>query len=266
MDPLLQRMLAEPDRRQELIAAYQLRSKMLRCVNCGLAERRTQVVPWSGPFPAQVAFVGEAPGGQEDQQGIPFVGPAGQLLDKLLVIAGLRRNQVFVMNTVCCRPPGNRAPFPDEVQACRQWFDAQLDIAKPDVIVCLGRTAVQQFRSVASLVKIAGKPFKDRGRIIIATVHPAAVLRNSTYMKQAVVAFKSLRQVLDHLKQLPVDAYNPVAHLYACLGKEVITPNGPGQLVQVFEDRVAVAREGSAKVVFYDPLVIEVGDNGEEFA
>lgn len=262
MDPLLQRMLAEPERRQELIAAYQLRFKMLRCVNCGLAEHRTQVVPWSGPFPAQVAFIGEAPGGQEDQQGVPFVGPAGQLFDKLLVIAGLKREQVFVMNTVCCRPPGNRAPFPDEIRACQEWFHAQLDIARPTVIVCLGRTAVQQFRSITSLVKVAGRPFKDKGRIVIATVHPAAVLRNSAYMKQAVVAFKALRGVLEHLRRLPVDAYNPAQHLYAHLGKTVVTPNGPGQLVQVFQDRVAVVREGSTKVVFYDPLVIEVNGDG----
>jgi DNA polymerase len=112
-----------PDARAKLFSLYK-KQKLIRdiktCIGCRLSHVRKNAVPWSGPAPAPIAACGEAPGMQENEKGVPFVGPAGQLLNKLLKEIGLDRDKIFVFNTVCCRPPGNRTPLPDELAACRK--------------------------------------------------------------------------------------------------------------------------------------------------
>jgi uracil-DNA glycosylase family 4 len=109
------------------------------CRDCELAEHRLKVVPGEGPEDAELFFIGEAPGWHEDQQGRPFVGPAGQFLDQLLASIGLKRGQVYIANVIKCRPPQNRDPLPKEIEACRKWLDRQVEIIRPKVIVTLGR-------------------------------------------------------------------------------------------------------------------------------
>src|ERR687893_922624 len=120
-----------------------VRAQALACTRCGLAGSRTQVVWAAGNLDADLLFIGEAPGFHEDQQGVPFVGAAGQLLDKLLAEIGLDRTSVAIVNVIKCRPPGNRDPLPDEIEACRPYLEAQMGHMHPKVIVTLGNFATK---------------------------------------------------------------------------------------------------------------------------
>jgi len=155
-------------------------AEALSCTACGLAGGRTQVVFGVGDPAADLLFVGEGPGAEEDRQGEPFVGRSGKLLDQLVLDEmGLTRDQFYIANVVKCRPPGNRDPRPDEIAACRKWLDAQLDHIEPKVTVTLGKFAGQTLLdSKESMGALRGREHPFRAGVCIPTFHPAYVLRS----------------------------------------------------------------------------------------
>lgn len=162
-----------------------LRDQALGCTRCRLAETRTQVVFGTGDPSADLLFVGEAPGAQEDRDGVPFVGRSGQLLDRLVgEEMGLNRDSFYIANVVKCRPPDNRDPKPDEIEACRPWLEAQIDLIEPEVIVTLGNFSSKLLLDTKEgITKVRGSVYDYRDRPdggtvrLVPTFHPAAVLR-----------------------------------------------------------------------------------------
>jgi uracil-DNA glycosylase len=154
------------------------------CTRCGLAAGRQNVVFGSGDPDADLMFIGEGPGAEEDRQGLPFVGPAGELLGKVIEAIGLTRDRVYIANIVKCRPPGNRDPLPDEVAACRGYLERQIDLVRPRAIVALGRVAAQTLlESELPLSRLRGRWHSVRGVAVRATYHPAALLRNASWKR-----------------------------------------------------------------------------------
>ena len=149
------------------------------CTRCRLAEGRTNVVFGVGDPAAGVMFIGEGPGAEEDRQGVPFVGRSGKLLDQLIVEElGMTRAQVYIANVVKCRPPENRDPKPDEIDACRPYLTAQLDLIRPAVCVTLGRYAAQWLlNTTEGITKLRGRAYPFAHGVLIPTLHPAAALR-----------------------------------------------------------------------------------------
>jgi uracil-DNA glycosylase family 4 len=180
---------------------HELEAKAKMCRLCRLHKTRTNVVFGDGPPAAGVMVVSEAPGFWEDQKGVPFVGAAGKNLNSLFLKSGLKRGQVYIANTVKCRPPKNRAPLPDEIEACRQFLDGQISIIKPKLVVALGRTAAKTFldrdvvmgREHGSLFDCtyAGVKFK-----LFLTYHPAAALYGAETKRRLVDDFKKLGQFI----------------------------------------------------------------------
>jgi uracil-DNA glycosylase family 4 len=150
------------------------------CRDCELAKHRLKVVPGEGPEDAELFFIGEAPGWHEDQQGRPFVGPAGQYLDQLLASIGLKREQVYIGNVIKCRPPQNRDPLPKEIEACRKWLDRQIEIIRPKVIVTLGRYSLARYLPNESIGKVHGKVRRIGDLICCPMYHPAAALHQNS--------------------------------------------------------------------------------------
>jgi DNA polymerase len=159
-----------------------VRAEALGCTKCRLAEGRTQVVWADGNLDSEVLFIGEAPGFHEDQQGLPFVGAAGQLLDRLLAEVGLDRSTVAIVNVLKCRPPGNRDPLPDEIESCRPYLQAQLAYMQPRVIVTLGNFATRFIlEQPIGITRARGQRFWRNGSTVIPTFHPAAALRGGRF-------------------------------------------------------------------------------------
>jgi uracil-DNA glycosylase family 4 len=155
-----------------------VRSDALGCTRCPLAATRTQVVFGVGDPGADLMFVGEGPGAEEDRQGVPFVGRAGQLLTRLIEGMGLARDDVYIANVVKCRPPGNRDPQPVEIESCRPFLEAQLALVAPRVLVSLGNFATKLLLDTKEgITKLRGREFAFGGAVLIPTLHPAAVLR-----------------------------------------------------------------------------------------
>jgi uracil-DNA glycosylase len=147
------------------------------CTRCRLHESRTQVVFGQGDPDADLMFVGEAPGFHEDRQGLPFVGPSGQLLNRLLEGIGLRRQDVYICNAIKSRPPKNRDPLPDEIAACRPWLDAQIRLVDPKVVVTLGNFAAKTLlETTTGISRLRGRTYPFQGRVLLPTFHPAAAL------------------------------------------------------------------------------------------
>jgi DNA polymerase len=147
------------------------------CTRCRLYQSRTQVVFGQGDPHADLMFVGEAPGFHEDRQGVPFVGPSGQLLNRLLEGIGLRRQDVYICNVVMSRPPQNRDPQPDEIAACRPWLDAQIRLVDPKVVVTLGNFAAKTLlETTTGITRLRGRTYPFQGRVLLPTFHPAAAL------------------------------------------------------------------------------------------
>jgi uracil-DNA glycosylase family 4 len=171
------------------------------CVKCRLAQGRTQVVYGVGDPDADLMFIGEGPGYHEDKQGEPFVGAAGQLLNRMLSEIDTRREDVYIANVVKCRPPGNRDPLPDEIEACSPWLAEQVDLIDPHIIVTLGNFATRYIlERPASISRVRGQRFIWRGRTVIPTFHPAAVLHGggdaSTQMQSLREDFRTIRDAL----------------------------------------------------------------------
>jgi DNA polymerase len=166
-------------------ALSELYQQIALCQRCEIAKLRTKVVPGEGAEDAEIMFIGEAPGWHEDQQGRPFVGPAGQFLDQLLASIGLRRAQVYIANVIKCRPTGNRDPLPAEIRDCRPWLERQIEIIRPKMIVTLGRYSMAMFFPGKSISKIHGTAQKRDNVIYYAMYHPAAALHQQS-LRQAI--------------------------------------------------------------------------------
>jgi uracil-DNA glycosylase len=169
------------------------------CTRCRLSEGRRKVVFGCGDPAADLMFIGEGPGAEEDRQGLPFVGPAGELLTRIIRAMEMTREQVYIANVVKCRPPGNRDPLPDEVAACRSYLEGQIDLIRPRVIVALGRVAAQLLLgNDLPLGRMRGQWFTVRGVDLMVTYHPAALLRNAALKRPT---WEDLQQVLARLRE-----------------------------------------------------------------
>ncbi len=179
-----------------------LLTEIAGCEKCGLCKTRTHVVPGEGDPHSLLMFVGEGPGAQEDATGRPFVGAAGQLLDKMLAAIHLTRQQVYIANVVKCRPPQNRAPEPAEAAACLPYLRAQVAVIKPRIIVCLGATPARYLLGEDARVT------RDRGKWVVrghyrmmCTFHPAALLRDPAKKRPAWEDFQAISATLQHISQ-----------------------------------------------------------------
>ncbi len=161
-------------------ALSELYKEIALCQQCELAKHRTKVVPGEGAEDADIIFIGEAPGWHEDQQGRPFVGPAGLYLDELLASINLKREQVYIANVIKCRPQGNRDPLPSEILNCRKWLERQIELIQPRIIVTLGRYSMAMFFPGKSIGKIHGTAQKRDNVIYYAMYHPAAALHQQS--------------------------------------------------------------------------------------
>ncbi len=169
------------------------------CTACKLSRGRKQVVFGSGNPDAELMLIGEGPGAEEDRQGLPFVGPAGELLTKILGAIDVERSAVYIANVVKCRPPSNRDPEPDEVAACRGYLERQIDLVQPRVIVALGRVAAQALLGTTeALGRLRGRWHEVRGVPARTTYHPAALLRYSHYKRPT---WEDMQVVRDRLQE-----------------------------------------------------------------
>ena len=178
-----------------------LRENCMNCRKCGLCETRHNVVFGVGNPQSKVLFVGEGPGENEDLQGEPFVGRGGQLLDKFLAAVDLdRRKNIYIANIVKCRPPKNRDPLPEEQEACIGWLRNQFALLRPKIIVCLGRIAgMKIIKPDLKITKEHGIFFEKGGVLMMATLHPAALLRNPNQKPAAFEDFLKLREKIDEM-------------------------------------------------------------------
>ena len=178
-------------------ALEEVHSEIRRCRRCPLSRTRTKAVPGEGAPDASIMFVGEAPGGDEDQQGRPFVGAAGRLLTHLLKTIDLDRPAVFITNVVKCRPPGNRDPSPEEIDACNDHLLAQIALITPKVICTLGRFAAQTLIDKSlSISRQHGKPRRLSGILYVPLYHPAAALHQARLIDSLEADMRQLRDIL----------------------------------------------------------------------
>jgi uracil-DNA glycosylase family 4 len=174
-----------------------LRALVAGCRKCGLCETRTKTVFADGPSGARLLFVGEAPGRDEDAQGVPFVGRAGQLLDKMIAAIEMRREDVYIANILKCRPPDNRTPAPGEVEQCLPYLEQQIALVRPVVLCALGLSAMQGLLGTkATMASMRGKTFSFRGVPLIPTYHPAALLRNPGLKRDAWIDLQRVRDLV----------------------------------------------------------------------
>lgn len=182
----------------QVTALELLREEALGCVKCRLSESRTQVVFGRGSATAELVIVGEAPGGEEDRTGLPFVGRAGKLLDLLLLSVGFDRESVYICNVLKCRPPNNRDPQADEVATCAPYLHGQLDAIQPRVLLAVGRFAAQMLTgSEAGIGQLRGRVHEYRGTPVVATYHPAYLLRSPEATRRTWQDLQLMRQVMD---------------------------------------------------------------------
>jgi DNA polymerase len=173
-----------------------------QCRKCPLRKNASQVVFGAGNPDADLMLIGEAPGADEDHQGIPFVGRSGQLLDKILAAAGIDKNDVYITNIAKCKPPANRTPSVEEAEACTPYLTRQIEIIAPKIIVCLGALATQRMvRNEARITLVRGKVFEKGGIKIIPTFHPAALLRDPERKKPVWEDFKNIKAMYDTLQK-----------------------------------------------------------------
>lgn len=158
----------------------QIAQEVSGCTRCVLHYSRKKAVPGDGPAAASIMFIGEGPGFHENEQGLPFVGAAGKFLDELLSKIGMKRSEVFITNVVKCRPPSNRDPLPEELEACGDYLERQIQAINPKVIVTLGRYSMARFLPNARISEVHGQAARVRGRLIVPMYHPAAALHQGS--------------------------------------------------------------------------------------
>jgi uracil-DNA glycosylase len=179
----------------------ELNKEIAVCRKCEIAKYRTKVVPGEGAENAEILFIGEAPGYHEDQLGRPFVGPAGQLLDKMLNSINLKRQQVYIANVIKCRPPNNREPLPIEIENCRHWLEQQIELIHPRMIVTLGRYSMAKFFPGRTISKIHGTGQKQDGVVYFAMYHPAAALHQQSLRQTIEADMLKIPQYLEEVKK-----------------------------------------------------------------
>lgn len=180
--------------------------KCRKCKKCRLAEGRNNVVPGKGNEKAEIMFIGEGPGKDEDLQGEPFVGAAGKFLTELLDLIGLKREDVYIANVVKCRPPGNRDPFPEEVEACWPYLEAQVKAIEPELIVTLGRHSMDRFLPGLKISQVHGKPKRYKGitggkQVYYPMYHPAVALYNGSYREVIKEDMMRIPKLLEKIKK-----------------------------------------------------------------
>ncbi|MDY7040702.1 MAG: uracil-DNA glycosylase, partial [Chloroflexota bacterium] len=186
-------------------------AEIARCTRCSLSQARLKTVPGEGPENADIMFIGEAPGFHENQQGRPFVGAAGKFLDELLASIDLRREDVYICNVVKCRPPGNRDPMTEEIEACRPFLDLQIELVKPKMIVTLGRYSMARYFPNAKISQIHGRPRKMAGIIYYPMYHPAAALHQPRYRADIERDMLKIPQLLAEIDLMADDERPPQA-------------------------------------------------------
>ena len=186
-----------------------LATEIAACTRCLLHRGRTRAVPGEGPADSEIMFIGEAPGFHEDQQGRPFVGAAGQFLEELLASIDLTREQVFIANVIKCRPPGNRDPLPEEIEACKLFLDQQIDLIGPRFVVTLGRFSMARAFPKARISRIHGQPRKIRGVIYYPMYHPAAALHQPSLRRTIEEDMQRIPELLQQAAQM-ADSSPPV--------------------------------------------------------
>jgi len=186
-------LMQESDQSSKLC---EISNSIRACRGCELWRTRNNAVPGEGS-PSWVMFVGEAPGFHEDQEGRPFVGPAGRFLDELFAVAGIRRNSVFITNVLKCRPPHNRPPRRDEILSCRPHLVAQIDVIRPRLICTLGAIALRTLADSGSVTRLRGRPLMARGIVFFPTLHPAASLYDPKLKEVLREDFRSLGRLVE---------------------------------------------------------------------
>ena len=181
----------------------QVAEEVSGCTRCKLQYSRKLGVPGAGPADAEVVFIGEGPGFHENIQGKPFVGAAGEFLDELLESIGMSREEVFITNVVKCRPPGNRDPRPDELEACSSYLDRQLRAINPKVVVTLGRYSMARYISNAKISEIHGQPINIRGLLVVPFYHPAAALHRPSLRSVVQEDFAKLPEFIENVEEVP---------------------------------------------------------------
>ena len=190
------------DLREKLLeqAAQDIRD----CRDCPLGASRTNAVPGAGPADARVMLIAEGPGKNEDEQGVPFVGPAGEFLDELLPLAQLGRDEVFITNMIKCQAPGNRDPRPEEIAACNRHLERQLEIIQPELIVALGRFSLGRFLPDEKTIGNARGKLRHRGgHFILPVMHPAAGLRRNEFRDSVIEDFEAIPETLRQIRENP---------------------------------------------------------------
>ena len=177
-----------------------IKSQVISCVKCSLSKTRTKAVPGKGNPNAEILFIGEAPGRNEDLIGEPFVGSAGKLLTEALESAGLSRDDVYITNVVKCRPPNNRITLQEEKDACNSYLGKELEIIKPKIICIMGNTAYGSLLNGNSITKNRGKIIEKDGQRYFLTIHPAATIYNQELKSVLKNDIKTLVEILDKLK------------------------------------------------------------------
>ncbi len=174
----------------------QIAKEVAVCKKCILHESRNKSVPGEGPANAEIMLIGEGPGFYENEQGRPFVGASGKFLSELLAGAGLKREEVFICNVVKCRPPANRDPLPEELSACNQYLDRQIEAINPSIIITLGRFSMGKFMQGAKITQVHGQMRKVGNRFVIPMFHPAAALHQAALKPALLADFAKLPALL----------------------------------------------------------------------
>lgn len=180
--------------------AESLYARVRACTRCALAKTRTQAVPGEGPLDADVMLIGEAPGANEDRQGRPFVGQAGQFLEELLAAAGMKRAEVYICNVLKCRPPANRDPQPDEIAACRDYLDEQVALIDPLMVITLGRYSMARYFPQMAISRIHGQFKNIEGRCYVPMYHPAAALHQQNLRDVILDDFRAVPRILERAR------------------------------------------------------------------
>ena len=175
----------------------QIAEQVTTCTACKLHSSRKHAVPGEGPVHADLIFIGEGPGFHENEQGRPFVGAAGKFLEELLGTIGLSREDVFIGNVIKCRPPGNRDPMLDEIEACTPYLERQIEVINPKVIITLGRFSMARYFPEAKISQIHGQPKEINGRLIVPMYHPAAALHQPSLRETVKSDFAKLPGLIE---------------------------------------------------------------------
>lgn len=192
----------------ELLEIETIAAEIADCTHCSLHQSRKLAVPGEGPADAELMFIGEGPGFHENEQGRPFVGAAGKFLEELLASIGLTREQVFITNIVKCRPPGNRDPQAEEIEACASYLERQTGSLNPKAIVTLGRFSMARFFPNARISAIHGKPQRIGNRVVVPMYHPAAALHRPSLRTTIQADFARLPELIGR-EGRPIRAEDP---------------------------------------------------------